>query len=434
MRKFLRGSSGIVKLTRGLGQAGYGISNRVWLIVAWKELLEALRDRRTILNVIVLPLILMPVVIALPLVMLSPKAIPPKIMILDCDGNADILSHFKRIADRAEVIVKGCGAPGNYTEMILSGEIDLLVEIPRGFLGNLSWGGSAEIIYYYDPLSTRSSLAISLIDESLKSYSREILLERLRKVNLTVDYVSPIVTVARQVTRTGEEVGMGETLAAMILPMMVGLIAITGAGTFAVDMVAGERERRTLEALFTNPVSKFEILGGKFAALIVLSTISGLSTLFSTILGITLSLEISLEGFAGGFASQGALQVINPSNIIPAIAGILLTVVLGGLTGNAILITASSFAKTFKEAEQYVGALVFVLILPMVVVPYSPTSFHPLLRLLPITSLAMFARDVILGASDTIAVLTSFLSSITYLMIFLLVSARIFGRESVIFG
>lgn len=433
MGRLLKGSSGVVKFTRGIGQAGYGLPKRGWIVVAWKELLESFRDRRTMLNVVILPLILMPVVISLPLLMLSPRTVPPSVMVVLCDDQTtEITNYLMSVSDRANIIIKaGCRASDDYAEMILRGEVDLLVVIPEGFSRNLSEGGSSQIVYYYDPLSAKSSLAIGLLNEPISSYSRSILLERLKRINLTMDYVNPVLTVTKQVTRSGEEVGAGETLAAMILPMMVGLIAITGAGTFAVDMIAGERERKTLEALFTNPISKIEILVGKFSALIVLSVISGLSTLFSAILGISLSLSISMTGEV---PLQEVQLAISPPNIVYAIAGILLTVILGGLTGNAILITASSFAKTFKEAEQYVGALVFVLIIPMMVVPYSPTSIHPVLRLLPITSLAMFAREMILGANDLLAVAVSFTSSLVYLAAFLLISARLFGRESVIFG
>lgn len=431
MRRLLKGSSGVVRFTRGLGQAGYEIPGRGWIVVAWKELLESLRDRRTLLNVVILPMILMPIVISLPTLVLSPKTVPPKVMVVICDeGAREIGGYLSYISDRADIIMRtGCETRSNYTEMILNGEIDLLVEIPEGFSKNLSEGRSSQILYYYDPLSAKSSLAMGLLSEPINSYSRKILLERLRKVNLTVDYVNPVQTVAKQVTRSGREVGVGESIAAMIIPMMVGLIAITGAGTFAVDMVAGERERKTLEALFTNPISKIEILTGKFAALIVLSIISGLSTLLSAMLGISISLSFSMAEVS----AQETQLVISPSNLVQAVIGILLTVILGGLTGNAVLVTASSFAKTFKEAEQYVGALVFVLIIPMVAVPYSPASMYPLLRLLPVTSLAMFARDMILGG-DPLAIAVSLASSVAYLIMFLLMSARLFGRESVLFG
>ena len=428
MRRLFKGSSGIVKLTRGLGQMGYGLPKRGWIVVAWKELLEAIRDRRTILNVIILPLILMPLIIALPIVMISPRTLPPKVMIVICDKNAtDLVSYFNSISEEADLSIR-FDFKGNFSEMILNGDIDLIVEIPPGFSENLSKGRSSQVFYYYDPLSTKSSSAIGVVQGPISSYSRKVLLDRLREVNLSIDYVNPVVAVAKQVTRSGGEVGAGEMITAMLLPMMVGVIAITGAGTFAIDMVAGERERKTIEALLTNPISKMEILIGKFSSLIILSIISGLSTLLSTLLGISLSLELSLSGV--GSNQTVAMGLPNP---VYAILGILLTVILGGLTGNAALVAASSFAKTFKEAEQYVGALFFILMLPMIIVPYAPTSLHPLLRLLPITSLAMFARDMIL-MSDLMAIATSFFSSVIYLMLFLVLSARLFGRESVIFG
>jgi ABC-type Na+ efflux pump permease subunit len=428
LRRLFKGSSGIVKFTRGLGQVGYGLPKRGWIVVAWKEFLEAIRDRRTILNVIILPLILMPLIIALPIVMISPRTLPPKVMVVICDKNAtDLVNYFNSISKEADLSIK-FDCKGNYTEMILNGNIDLVVEVPPGFSENLSRGRSSQVFYYYDPLSTKSSSAIGVVQEPISSYSRKVLLDRLKEVNLSIDYVNPVVAVAKQVTRSGGEVGAGEMITAMILPMMVGVIAVTGAGTFAIDMVAGERERRTIEALLTNPVSKMEILLGKFSSLIVLSIISGLSTLLSTLLGITLSLELSLPGLVSNQAMKMGLP-----NPVYAILGILLTVVLGGLTGNAVLVAASSFAKTFKEAEQYVGALFFVLMLPMMIVPYAPTSLHPLLRLLPITSLAMFARDTIL-MSDLLAISTSLFSSLIYLIIFLILSAKLFGRESVIFG
>lgn len=66
-----KGSSGRVRLTKGLGSIGYGIGNKI-LLVTWKELTEALRDRRTIINVILLPMILMPISMALPLILMAP--------------------------------------------------------------------------------------------------------------------------------------------------------------------------------------------------------------------------------------------------------------------------------------------------------------------------------------------------------------------------
>lgn len=432
--KLFKGSSGIVRLSRGLGQRGYELPPRPWIVVAWKELLESFRDRRTMINLILLPMVLMPVVIALPSLMLSPKTIPPKIMVIVEDPRGmELANRIETLANRSEAEVTVVGGGGNYTNLILSGEVDLLVTIPKGFYENVSKGKTGQLIYYYDPYGARSSVAIGVVQSVVNEYSEEILRRRLEAVNLSEEFIKPVASVAVQVTSTGGQATTGEVLTAMVLPMMVGLIAITGAGTFAIDMIAGERERKTLEALFTNPVSRKEILLGKFGALTLLSILSGLATLISALLGVGFA-ATSISEIGETTASGLALQIVEPSKLMYLATGVVVTVVLGGLTGNAIMVTAASFAKTFKEAQQYVGFLTIVLVLPMIAIPYAPQSLYPIIRILPISSLAMFARDMIVNPGDLFAVVISLAASLIYLMLFLWLSAKMFGRESVIFG
>ncbi len=431
MVRLFKGSSGVVKFTRGFGQRGYALPDAPWLVVAWKELLEAFRDRRTMLNVVLLPVILMPVVISLPALMLNPKTIPPKILVVvDDPGGMDLARRMKSLRNESGALVTVVSGGGNFTNLILSGEVDLIVEIPKGFYENVSSGRTGELIYYYDPYGARSSVAMGIVQEVVNQYSEEVLRERLRAINVSEEYIRPVVAVAKQITSTGGEATTSDIITAMVLPMMVGLIAITGAGTFAIDMIAGERERKTLEALFTNPVSRGQLLMGKFTALTLLSLVSGLATLLSALIGVLFAVSS-----ASGYASATAIpQLMEPSRLLYLSFGILMTVALGGLTGNAVMVTAASFAKTFKEAQQYVGFLTLVLVVPMIAIPYAPQSLYPVLRLLPVSSLAMFARDMIVNPGELGAVISSLAASILYLIAFLWLSARMFGRESVIFG
>ncbi|MDK2383740.1 MAG: ABC transporter permease subunit, partial [Candidatus Korarchaeota archaeon] len=336
----------------------------------------AFRDRRTMLNVVLLPMILMPLVISLPTLMLSPKTIPPKIMVVVEDPRGmDLAKEIEALENSSEALVSIVTDGGNYTGLVLSGDVDLIVDIPEGFYENLSSGKTGRLIYYYDPYGARSSVAMGVVQRVVSEYSEEVLRRRLEAINLSEEYIKPIVSVAVQVTSTGEGATTGEVVTAMVLPMMVGLIAITGAGTFAIDMIAGERERKTLEALFTNPVSRGQLLLGKFGALTLLSLISGLATLFSALIGVGFAITSMSESLAAGSVPQ----LMEPSRLLYLTLGILITVALGGLTGNAVMITAASFAKTFKEAQQYVGFLTLILVVPMVAIPYAPQSFHPVL-------------------------------------------------------
>ncbi len=428
--RLLKGSSGVVKVTRGLGQLGYSLPKKPWLVVAWKELVEALRDRRTMINVVLLPAIMMPIFLALPMLMVSPKTVPPKIMVSVQDPQAvEFLNYLRDIKD-VNLTIKLESV--NVTDLIINQGYDLVVEVPLGFYGNVSSGRSGVITYYYNPYQVRSTMAISLVQEAVNKYSEEILSERLKRVNLTKQYIQPIQSVSVQVTAEGGQVSPAEVMAATIIPLMVGVIAITGAGTFAIDMIAGERERKTIEALLTAPVTRLEILFGKFATLTLLSFLSGLSTMVASIAGVILMTSPMMTSFVPN-SEQISLNIIKPEQLPIFVSGVLLTVVLGGLTGNAVMVVAASLAKSFKEAQQYVGFLVMILMVPMIAVPYVPQTFYWLMRMLPIASLAMLARDLIVNPNwANIAVSLSF--TLLYLAAFLALSSRMFDRESLVFG
>ncbi len=435
------GSEGIVKFTRGLGQIGYSLPPKPWLIVAWKELTEALRDRRTMVNAILLPMVLMPLAMAVPMLFVSPKTSPPKIAIVPADPEALPLVERIMTSVPGNFTVR---TPGfNATDAILGGVVDLVIVIPEGFSRNISLGGSASVLYLYDPYKLKSSTAMAMVSQVVAQYAREIVLDRLRRLNLTEEFVEPIRQLSYQVTATGKAATTESMMGVMILPMMVGVLAITGASSFALDMVAGERERKTIEPLLTAPVKRISILAGKYSALTVLAGLMGLSTIVSVILSVGL-MAVAISGpeaFPGlGEVPTESAGIISLSRILPqnanpllVLGGIVAAMLLAALTGNAIVVMGASFAKSFKEAQQYVGVITGVMIVPMITVPYAPSSLLMPLRLMPITSVAMLARDLIVNPADVSAIFSSSLASVAYLAIFLALSAKLFGRESVVF-
>ncbi len=437
------GSGGVVRFTRGLADFGYSLPNRPWLVVAWKELTEAIRDRRTIFNAILLPMILMPIAVGLPMLFISPKTSPPRIAIVPADPGA--LPLVERITSEV---------PGNFTvrtpgfnatDAILRGLVDLVVVIPGGFSDNISRGGSARVIYLYDPYQLKSSTAMALVQGVVEEYSREIVSERLRSLNLSEEFVEPIRAISYQVTATGAAATTESMFGVMLLPMMVGVLAITGASSFALDMVAGERERRTIEALLTAPVSRLSILTGKYVALTALAAVMGASTIVSVVLSVGfMAVAVPMEEFVPPQAAEAAeragfglasLSKIFPQGASPTaiLLGIGAAMLLAALTGNAIVVMGASFARSFKEAQQYVGAITGIMVLPMIAVPYAPARLLGPMRVLPITSVAMLARDLIVNPGDMAALAISGAASLAYLIAFLVASAKFFGRESVVF-
>jgi len=224
----------------------------------------------------------------------------------------------------------------------------------------------------------------------------------------------------------------------MILPIMVGVLAVTGAGTFALDMIAGERERKTIEALLTVPVTKLKLLVGKYVAMLVLSVLSGVSMLISFVFASFLMVNYAITPSLPSTLPSQEMNVsfsLMPSGLNPIafLLGLAFAIVLAGLTGDALIVMGSSFAKSFKEAQQYTGLVTAGFIIPLISVIYLPPRLFWPFRMLPITSIALLVRAVMVNPGDKVAIMTSSIASVLYLVMFLVLSAKLFGRESVVF-
>ncbi len=431
-----KGSSGRVRLTKGLGSIGYGIGNKI-LLVTWKELTEALRDRRTIINVILLPMILMPISMALPLILMAPGGAVQPITVIVVKDMPSMNLIEEKVLPVANINATIVYSEINATKWILDNKADLVVVIPKGFYSNLSSSGSAVAFIFYDPFSMKSEMAMTQLQLAFNELSREEIERRLKAVNLTPEFARPIEIVGREVSKV--EATPATVIGAMILPMMVGVLAVTGAGTFALDMIAGERERKTIEALLTAPITKLKLLIGKYVAMLLLSILSGISMLISFLLASLLMVNYAIApSMPSTMPTQEMMSFsfsLMPQGINPLIFLLSLSfaIVLAGLTGDALIVVGSSFAKSFKEAQQYTGLVTAGFIIPLISVIYLPPRLFWPFRLMPITSIALLVRDVMVNPGDKAAIMTSSLASVVYLVVFLLISAKLFGREAVVF-
>jgi ABC-type Na+ efflux pump permease subunit len=431
-----RGSSGKVRLSKGLGQIGYGIDNEV-LLVAWKELTEALRDRRTILNVILLPMILMPISMALPIMLMAPGGAVRPITVVVVEDIQSLNLIEEKVLPAANINATIMYSRINATKWILENKADLVVVIPRGFYYNLTSSLSAVAFIYYDPFSMKSEMATAQLQLAFDQLAKEEIEKRLKAVNLTPEFARPIEIVGREVSKV--EATPASVIGAMILPIMVGVLAVTGAGTFALDMIAGERERKTIEALLTAPITKLKLLMGKYVAMLLLSVLSGISMLISFIFASFLMVNYAIApSIPSTIPMQEALNVsfsLMPSGLNPIafLLSLAFAIVLAGLTGDALIVVGASFAKSFKEAQQYTGVVTAGFIIPLISVIYLPPRLFWPFRMLPITSISLLVRDIMVNPGDKAAIMTSSIASVLYLVFFLLLSARLFGREAVVF-
>jgi sodium transport system permease protein len=167
----------------------------------------------------------------------------------------------------------------------------------------------------------------------------------------------------------------------------------------AMDLSAGEKERGTMETLLCSPVARVDLVLGKF--LMVLT--GSLSAMFLALTSMGVSAALGGMMFSGGArvaaaASQargaaGAMPMIDPMGLLGVVAMVLPVAVLF----SALIFTVALFAKSYKEAQSYVGPMIFLVILPAVVGMLPGIDLNARLALVPILNLSLVCKEMLSG-------------------------------------
>ena len=158
--------------------------------IIWRELLDALRDRRTIIAAIVLPMILIPLMLNLPLFFLSPKQNPPTIAIAQLDPMA---GQFTSILNNTGYLkISLIPATENFTDLVINNTYDLVVVIPSNFTQLILSNKTAVLQIIYDSSNQRSSTGLSIVQAVQIQYSNAIVAQRLSDLHIDPNLLNPI--------------------------------------------------------------------------------------------------------------------------------------------------------------------------------------------------------------------------------------------------
>jgi ABC-type Na+ efflux pump permease subunit len=380
--------------------------------IAGKELKDALRDRRTILAMIVIPIIVLPVLMFLPAFLASPERNPVQIAVIQSDNTSD---DFLASLASDQIHVVRIGREQNMTKLIQNGDYELGMVLPPDFSRILEGPDQrATITVFVDQSSARGTIALSLVQEEITKYSDKIVSERLAKTGLPPEALTPIETDLRSVTVTGT----GALFLAILLPLFLGIYAVTGAMYFIMDTTAGEKERKTLEALLTMPVTRTEIVVGKFLIAVLIALVSSVLA----IIGMTSGVLV----FSGaiGEASAPGLS-ISVSNLL--LIG-LATLVLA-MTSASLEMMISIFARSFKEAQNFLSPLSIIVAVPAIAMQYMNEQTLRSFAVAPIFNAMLIIRDALLNRASATSVALEFLSAFVYMIIALAIAIKIFNSE-----
>jgi len=390
-------------------------------IVFRKELKDTLRDRRTLITMILFPLLLFPVMMSLSssfIVSHEVEALARTLRIGVLQGGG--ASGFASLAggeEGVEVVPVADAEEGR--NLVLADSLDALVAFEEGFDSTVAALGSTGVLVYMKETEDRRIEAGRVL-ELLDLYDEELREERFRTLGLdpSVCFVLSVETVNLATTqeRLADVVGG-------ILPYMFVIFCFMGSMYPAIDLAAGEKERGTLETLLSSPVDRMQILVGKFGVVVLTGISSALVSLLGLYAGIRYASAVPQE-----FVDM-VMSILEPSAILLLFSLLLpLTVFFA-----ALLLSISFLARSFKEAQSYIGPLFPVIIIPAFIGLMPGMRLTAGTALVPILNVSLATRAIIAGKVPAGAMALVYASLAVYAAAALVLCSRIFGRERAIF-
>ena len=396
-----------------------------------KELKDTIRDRRTMMAMVVMPMLLMPVMtigmfkfMEYQMEKQGEKVV--KISIVE-EGSAPALMEMIEDQEKIEIVETDNEI---IREIIANGDLDLGIIIPENFQENIDDQEVASIAIIKKSTNLDSESALARISFLVANFNDQILQERFADQEINPKILSKVVIVPEDVATEKETGGF---ILGLIIPLFIVMWAITGGQYTAIDVSAGEKERKTLESLLLTPVKRMDIVFGKFL------TVSAVA-LTSVIVAIG-SFYVALI-YSGGFGpmmqngqSSGVENIAINFSIEPLAILLLLTVSLFlVLMFSAIILSIAIFAKSFKEAQSYIGPSYLVVILPVVLVNSMP-GFEPTLWFfaIPAVNATLLFKEVLMGVYNSGHILLTLGSLIIYSVIAIFIATKIYSKEGVLF-
>ncbi|MCG3127621.1 MAG: hypothetical protein CHACPFDD_02488 [Phycisphaerae bacterium] len=242
---------------------------------------------------------------------------------------------------------------------------------------------------------------------------------RLAARQLDASFVLPLDMQGQSDLATESQIAMA--IIGGILPYFVIAFAFLGGMYPAIDLGAGEKERNTLETLILAPASRLEIAFGKFLVILTTALIAAFAGLLSIVASVRyldapeLLKEIQLE-LSPVTALLVALLAIPPA---AAFAGLFLAI--------------SIYARSFKEAQNYIAPLQFVLILPAMAPMLPGMEINATLAMIPLVNVSILSKELLRGAVHWGYYVTTFLSCFVFAGACVAYAVRQFSREQVLF-
>ena len=383
-----------------------------------KELIDTLRDRRTLIVMIIVPILLFPIIMKVSALFANnfKDEAQNKTLKVAVVGEHSALMDALRVQEEGEGKIEFITYSDTLKidQDIRDEQIDLGMYISEGFEEALQTGKSGEIQLFYNAVEVG---VVERLENRINAYKAKISQERLERLGIDLALFEPIVLVDRNIASDQEMIGK---MAGGILPYVFILFGFLGCMYPAIDLFTGEKERGTIETILTTPDPRWKILTGKMMVV-------ALSGFMASVFGI-LGLYLASAGLGDVNESISTTinQLFTPKSLISMMVLILpLVIFFAGL-----IIPIAIYAKSFKEAQSMASPLNILVIFPAMVGMFPGIAYSVTTAFIPVVNVVLATKEILAGTLDWGLYIGTFVSLCLLASISVILSYRQFGKET----
>lgn len=400
-----------------------------------KELTDIFRDRRTMIAAVVVPVVLYPLLIlfSVQTVTIQAQKVAGEKIIVGLQNETD-KRHLLGLLDEEKRLIAALEEKERPEPLADNIEIRVVGEFSEAITNhNIHCGLVVEDLGQVDPLTNQITMQLVYQPEDLRSRSGADRLQdafervaqgrvdqRLAKLDIDSRAIRPMILSRTRLTTYGSLLGR-------LLPLLLVLLTITSAIYPAIDLTAGEHERGTLETLMVCPVPVIDLIVGKFLTITTIAIFGAVMNLAS----------VTATVYFGGLGEALGVDPSSGSQEIPllAIVKILLSLVPFAILMSAVLIAICGYARSFKEAQNYMTPVIMAVMVPALAASMPGTKLEGVMLVMPVGNMVLLTRELLSGVNLNGHIFAwVLLSTCFYAAAAVAMAAQAYAREAMVFA
>ncbi len=389
-----------------------------------KEIMDVLRDKKTILTMVVLPIILYPMLFLIIMQVVS-------IISTKQQERTYYIAYDNVDASYREALnawIDGDEDGLDYSLKPVESDNpkkDLKNEVIDTYVSTIKKDGQVTFEIHFLSAISNSNTASDYLKEEIEAYGKKLAEDNVKAEGLDVKTIlHPVVTKYKD--HSSSESSLGSLLGGIIPFLMITAI-LMGAMYPAIDATAGEKERGTLETLLTLPVGNMELIMSKFLSVATIAVVSVFINVIS-MGGIAVYLFATIQSLSEGTES------FHLSSFLPATLISVVCIIAFALFMSALVMCVCAFAKSFKEANNYVTPVTLVVMLTGYIGFIPNIELDSKTALIPVANICLLMKNLLIFKYDFSVIFMVLFSNIIYAFVAVWVLGKIYNSESILFG